>query len=233
MVGTTRPYRDPILNTQAKILQSESLLERLIAKLDLGKKLLPDDGSGRIAPWRKALGLRGVSQESSREKILATVSKNLKISTEANTRLVEIRYDSTDPQLAADFVNTLTSEFVEQNLESRWKTTQNTGEWLTRQMEDVKIKLEKSEGELQTYANASALLFTSEKNNVAEDKLHQLQEELSKAHSDRVAEQSRYELASKASPDSLPEPRLRTPPACSILPGCPSSCSACAMSSIR
>ncbi len=41
---------------------------------------------------------------------------------------------------------------------------------------------------------ASGLLFTSEKDNVAEEKLRQLQEELSKAQADRVASQSRYEL---------------------------------------
>ena len=193
------------LNTQAKILQSDSLLDRVITKLDLGKKLFPDDGTSRIAEWRKALGFRTGPQEVSREKILAAVTKNLKVSTEANTRLIEIRYDSSDPQLSADFVNTLTSEFVQQNLESRWKTTQQTGEWLTRQMEDVKIKLEKSEDDLQSYATASGLLFTSEKDNLAEDKLRELQDELSKAHADRVAAQSSYELASTASPDSLPE----------------------------
>ena len=79
-------------------------------------------------------------------------------------------------------------------------------------MEDVRIKLEKSEDELQSYAHASGLLFTSEKvgsqlieGNVAEEKLRQLQEELSKAHGDRVAKQSVYELVSSAPPESLPE----------------------------
>ena len=92
-------------------------------------------------------------------------------------------------------LNALTTEFIQQNLEARWKTTQQTGEWLTRQMEDVRIKLEKSEDELQSYAHASGLLFTSEKvgsqlieGNVAEEKLRQLQEELSKAHGDRVSQ---------------------------------------------
>ncbi len=41
--------------------------------------------------------------------------------------------------------------------------------------------------------------------NVAEEKLRQLQEELSKAQADRVTRQSKYELASTAPPDSLPE----------------------------
>jgi len=193
------------IQTQAKILQSESLLDRVVAKLDLQKRLYPDDGIDRISAWRKALGIGESKRAPTREKLRSLVANNLKISTAANTRLVEIRYDSTDPQLAADFVNTLTAEFVQQNLESHYKTTQQTGEWLTHQMEDVRIKLEKSEDELQSYANASGLLFTSEKDNVAEEKLRQLQEELSKAQADRVNSQSRYELASTASPESLPE----------------------------
>jgi succinoglycan biosynthesis transport protein ExoP len=193
------------LQTQASILQSETLIDRVSTKLDLGKKLFPEERSGRLAAWRKALGLREGRQASIREKVLTRVAENLKISTEANTRLVEIRYDSADPQLAADFVNTLTAEFVQQNIESHWKATQQTGEWLTRQMEDVRIKLEKSEDKLQTYAQASGLLFTSEKDNVAEEKLRQLQEELSKAQADRVAKESKYDLASTVSPESLPE----------------------------
>jgi capsular exopolysaccharide synthesis family protein len=200
------------LETQTKILQSESVLEGVIGKLHLEEKLAQEKGRGRLSAWRNALGLPVGGSDSPREEVLRLVTKNLKVSTEAKTRLVEILYDSKDPQLAADFVNTLTTEFIQQNLEARWKTSQQTGDWLTRQMEDVRIKLEKSEDELETYAHATGLIFTSEKvgtqlveDNVAEDKLRQLQEELSKAHGDRVTKQSRYELVSSAPPESLPE----------------------------
>ena len=201
--GSSAPESD--VQTQAKILQSESLLERVAAKLDLEKKLSPGEGSSRLSAWRKALGLPEKRQASTREKILTLVTNNLKISTAPDTRLVEIRYDSTDPQLAADFANTLTTEFIQQNVESHFKATQQTGEWLTKQMDDVRIKLEKSEDELQGYAQASGLLFMSEQDNVAEQKLRQLQEELSTAQADRVAKQAKYELASTEPSESLPE----------------------------
>ena len=201
--GSYPPQYD--LQTQVKILQSESVLERVIAKLNLEKKLLAEKNRGRLSAWLNALGLAESRPDSPREEVLRLVTRNLKVSTEASTRLVEILYDSKDPQLAADFANVLTTEFIQQNLEARWKTTQQTGEWLTRQMEDVRIKLEKSEDELQSYAHASGLIFTSEKDNIAEEKLRQLQEELSKAQADRVARQSKYELASTSPPESLPE----------------------------
>ena len=193
------------LQTQVKILQSESVLERVIVKLNLAQRFAQESERSRLAAWRKALGLEDSRPGLTRDDLLRRVSRNLTIETEPKTRLIEILYNSPDPQLAAEFANTLTAEFTQQNLEARWKSTQQTGEWLTRQMDDVRIKLEKSEDDLQGYASASGLLFTSEKDNVAEEKLRQLQEELSKAHADRAVAQSKFESASKASPDSLPE----------------------------
>jgi capsular exopolysaccharide synthesis family protein len=122
-----------------------------------------------------------------------------------NTRIINITVDSPDAGLAADFANAVASEFVEMTLDERWQSTQRTGEWLARQMRDLKIKLEKSEEELQSYARSNQLVFTSEKNNVAEDRLRQLQEELSRALADRVSKQSKYELAANGQPETLPE----------------------------
>ncbi len=203
--GSNAYYPEYDIQTQVKILQSGSLLERVIQKLNLDNRPLVINESGRISAWRRALGLPQPPPQSLREQALTMAAGNLKVRAQANTRLLEIFCDSTDPQLAADFANTLAAEFIEQNLEARWKTTQYTGEWLTRQMEDLRIKLEKSEEQLQSYARASGLLFTGEKDNLAEQKLRQLQEELSKAQADRVAKQSRFELATSASPESLPE----------------------------
>jgi capsular exopolysaccharide synthesis family protein len=203
--GSTAPGYDVQIQTQATILHSQSLLDRVATKLDLENRMYPAQGNGRSSSWRKGFGIFGSPQAPTREKLLEQLAGNLKISINANTRLVEIRYDSPDPQLASDFVNTLTSEYVKMNVESHLKTNQQTGEWLTQQMEDVKAKLEKSGEALQAYAQASGLMFTSEKDNVAEEKLRQFQEEVSKAQEERVISQSKYELVSKAAPESLPQ----------------------------
>jgi capsular exopolysaccharide synthesis family protein len=92
-------------------------------------------------------------------------------------------------------------------MEARWKMTQHTGEWLSRQLDDMRISLERSEDNLQAYARKAGLLFTttndSDRTNVSEDKLRQVQEELSKAQADRVSAQSKYEIAKAAAPDTL------------------------------
>jgi capsular exopolysaccharide synthesis family protein len=197
------------IETQVKILQSDSVLEGVIAKLDLEKKLSQQRDRGGFFTWLRALKSRPASP---REETLRLVRKNLKVTTEVNTRLVDVYYDSTDPKLAANFVNALTAEFIQKNVEARWKVTQQTGDWLNNEIVGVRSRLEKSEDELQSYAHSSGLLFTTEKvgtqlleDNVTEEKLRQLQEELSAAHGDRVAKQSMYEMASTAPPESLPQ----------------------------
>ena len=202
-IGSSPPEAD--LETQVQILRSESVLDRVIVKLNLANRFSLEQARTRWAAWRKVLGLTGSRPRITREELLRRVSRNLTITTEPKSRLVEIFYNSTDPQLAADFANALTAEFIQQNLDARWKTTQQTGEWLARQMEEIRIKLEKSEDKLQNYATVAGLLFTSEKDNIAEDKLRQLQEQLSQAQADCVAAQSKYESAEEAAPESLPQ----------------------------
>ncbi|MGA2326203.1 MAG: polysaccharide biosynthesis tyrosine autokinase [Bryobacteraceae bacterium] len=202
--GSSSYYPEYDIQTQVRIIQSRSLIERVIKKLDLENRPLIINDS-RLSAWRKALGLPAPKPVSLRDNAIAMAAGNLKVRAQANTRLIEVLCDSTSPNLAADFANTLANEFIDQNLEARWQTSQRTGEWLTRQMEGLKIKLEKSEEALQSYARATGLLFTSEKDNLTEQKLRQLQEELTKAQADRVAKQSKLEMAASTSPDSLPD----------------------------
>jgi len=44
---------------------------------------------------------------------------------------LEVTYESPDPKGAADFANTLVSQFIELTQEERWKSAQGTAEWLT------------------------------------------------------------------------------------------------------
>ncbi|MFL6449378.1 MAG: GumC family protein, partial [Bryobacteraceae bacterium] len=110
-----------------------------------------------------------------------------------------------DPSLAARLVNTLTAEFIEQNLKARWEINHRTSEWLGGQLDDQRTKLRQSEDALQAYARQKELMYTGEKQSVSEEKLRQLQMELSKAQADRVEKQSRSEIARSANLETVPE----------------------------
>jgi capsular exopolysaccharide synthesis family protein len=188
--------------TQAKLLESTSLLNRVVGKLDAGSGTLPTPSQGS-SWWERLFKTEATAEVSDRRKLLNQAVSSLKVHPTARTRILEVTVDSTNPKLASDFANTLTKEFINQNLEARWATTQRTSEWLRRELDDARDKLRQSEDNLQNYARNSGLIFTDETTNVATEKLQQLQQNLSAATADRITKQSRYELAQNAPPESL------------------------------
>ncbi len=196
---------DPVdIQTQIKILQSDSLVDAVLGKLKKGQTVTPAAPSA--SGWRKLLNLPGAEAVDSREKSASYAAHHYKVKALGPTRIIEVTVDSMNPQLATEFANMLTSEYIDQNLESRSHMSQHTSEFLQRQLDDMRIRLEHSEDNLQAYARQAGLLFTGdEKNNVSEEKLLQLQQALSTAQSDRISKQSRWEMANSSAAEALPD----------------------------
>jgi succinoglycan biosynthesis transport protein ExoP len=205
-VSENSAYLDTDIQTQVKILQSNLLItrvrEKLQARKPAGDALQPSD---RLGMWRKALNIRPPARSELWAQALGTASGGVKVRSSGTNRIVEVSCDSTSGQVAADFCNTLTQEYIDQTLEARWKTTEYTGQWLTKQLQDLKVKLERQQEQLQAYARQTGLVFTGEKNDVdgQQSKLVDLQKELSSAQADRITKQSRYEMAASSPAGAL------------------------------
>ena len=192
------------LQTQVRILQSDSLIERVLTKIRSDPAPSPEPV--QMPRWRAMLKLPNPAPGNPREEALAYARKHLKVRIVGQTRILEITVDSTSPGIAAAFANTLANEFIDQNIESRWKTTERTGEWLSRQLDDMRVRLRNSEDRLQAYAREAGLMFTDDdKNNVSEEKLRQVQQVLSAAQADRISKESRVEMAKTSPPEALPD----------------------------
>lgn len=196
-------YNNSDIETQIHIMESESLRRRVVDRLRKQKPPGFSASTSRISTWRRALNLpepdRADAWDLALDSTLATITQ------EGATRIVDISVDFTDPALAADYANTLAEEYIQQSLEARWKMTQRTSEWLTQQMEEMRIKLESSEENLQAYARKAGLIYTDAQGSVADDKLRQLQQTLSDAEANRIAKLSRFALVKNAPVDSLPD----------------------------
>ena len=189
------------IETQIRILQSDQLLNRVVGEMNTaGAEPLI---ASRVAAWRKLLNLPADPAGSGES--LTQAKDEVKVRSVGQTRIMEVTVDSTDPKTASDFANRLGQDYIEENVQSRWEMTQRTGDFLAKQMDGMRAQLERSEDTMQTYARQNGLVFTDEKTNVAEVRLKDLQDELSKAQGDRVVKQSRWELATTAAPETLPD----------------------------
>ena len=193
------------VETQVKLLQSESLLEHVVDKLKLRNERAATGWRGIASRVHSIFRLSRTPEVPEKEVLVRQIERNLTVRTSGNSHLLEVLYESPDPKLAADLANTLVSQFIELTQEERWKAAQGTAEWLTNHLDQMKTQLEASEARLQDYARSSGLSPASEKDNPAENRLKELQDELSKAQADRIAKQAKFEEAQTKPPDSLPE----------------------------
>lgn len=190
------------LQTQVRILQSETMARRVEKKLNLRSRPEYAYSGGRLSRFVEKFGIHlpRVSQEDS---LLKAVSEPLSIQTSLNSRIIEIRYSSTDPKLAADCANTFAQEYILQSIEKRAEVAASTIQLLDRQTADLKKKLEDAGAQLQVYARESGLIFTPNKDTLAEERIRQLQTERSEAQADLATKQSLYEVSLKATPEQL------------------------------
>ena len=76
---------------------------------------------------------------------------------------------------------------------------------MTRQIEDMRVKLEQSETKLQEHARQAGLLSANDKSSVTEERLRQVQEQLSKAQVELVAKRARNEMLISNPEGSVPD----------------------------
>ncbi len=208
---------DAYIETQNRILKSENLARRVITQLGLEK--LPEftrrSGSWQIArekpvpePIQAGFGMGLAADKAVPEEVLKNFEERLTVEPVKRSRLIEVTFESNDPNTAAQVVNTLTSAYIDANLEARWQAAQKASDWLSQQLLGMKAKLEKSEDELQKYGRGNGLLFletekgTSE--NIVVQRLRELQQELTKAQADRYAKESLYRLLEEKNYAELP-----------------------------
>ena len=200
---------DDYLETQYKILESDSLARDVIKKVRLDQVSEFNPGKA-ISETRNGKRVGVLPSDSGHEqKVLQRFEDRLSVTPIQRSRLVRVTFDAYEPQLAARILNTLTDSYIEQNFQNHWEATERASTWLTGQIGELKTKLEKSEDALQQYAQTNDLLYlennTGTTENIVDERLRQLQDELTQAQADRFAKQSLYKLAVGNDVRSLPE----------------------------
>ena len=204
---------DDYVETQYKILQSDSLARDVIRQLHLDQ-LKEFSSESRLVSW-PALFHRATTQENTvsadavhEQRVLQNFEDRLTVAPIQRSRLVRVTFDSQDPQLAARVVNALAGSYIDESLQTRWDAGQKASAWLGDQLDKLKIKLEKSEGDLQTYASSNGLLYLvndkGETENIVDQRLRQTQAELTQAQADRYQKESLFRLAEAGDYGALP-----------------------------
>jgi succinoglycan biosynthesis transport protein ExoP len=188
------------IETQSKILQSETLALQTIKALDLGR--YPEfGGTPNSLAWTHGAGA------SRRPAILGAFLGRLIVKRVPNSRLVEVQFEAEDPQLAAQVVNTHLQTYIEQNFRSKYDATTQASNWLSAELEELRIKVEKSEDARITYERQNQIWQIDEKQDITTAKLADLSKAVTEAQTVMAEKEALYRMAASGNVDALPAAR--------------------------
>ncbi len=223
--------------TQHRILQSRALALRVVRKLKLAENasfsaqtspgivkaalpkvtgfvfgLVPTGGrreDARTADSRKTTG-------PNENDLAGRLLGGLSVSPDRGSRIVDLSYYSHDPELAAAIVNTVAQEYIELNFETRFNAATMATDFLKKELDQLKVKVERSDEALLAYAREHGIIAegTSRESigreNIVLQKLADLNQEMTRVQTELITRSVQFESARNATVQAFPE-SLRTP----------------------
>jgi polysaccharide biosynthesis transport protein len=188
---------DAYIETQTKILQSETLALQTIKTMDLAQ--YPEFGG---TPPAGTFGQSGSSLQ--RPAILGAFLGSLSVVRVPNSRLIEVRFAAQNPQLAAQVVNAHLQNYIEQNFRSKYDATTQASNWLSSELEELRIKVEKSDDARLAYERENQIWQINEKQDITTQKLGDLSRAATDAQTEVAQKEALYRMAISGNVDALP-----------------------------
>ena len=189
--------------TQFNLLQSRSLARRTLDSLKLWDVLTPPAGTGKasatgaVVQWvSMALGRptparAATPDETTRQSAAVdTLLQNLIVSPLRNSRIVDLRYRSSNPEQAAAIVNAHAHAYIEQNLEFKFMSSKEATDWLAQRLSEQRGAVEAAEAALQKYREQNNTIPMGEQENIVVQKLSDLSAAVTRAKTERIEKEA-------------------------------------------
>jgi succinoglycan biosynthesis transport protein ExoP len=161
--------------------------------IDLAKKPF---GAGETAPVEVPTAQDESARKLETAKQSARIDQflsGLSIVPARNSRIVEVRYASTDAQFAAAAANSIVKMYIQQNMESRFSTSKDAADFLSEKLAEQRSALEVSEAALQAFKEKNGTVSVADSaSNIVVQRLSDLKGALTKAKTDRINKEALY-----------------------------------------
>ncbi len=216
---------DQYYNTQYSILRSRGLAKRVVRRLQLQNHPLFNGTAPRrqgvatmIGDARRKVGTAvrsivrrqppaaseapGADENAVEAAIISQFLGGVRIVPEAKTRLVELVYESSDPQFAAVAANTLAEEYTTQNLDLRLETIQKNLRWLSDEVAKQEQKVSDAEAAITQYREDQNALSLGDRQNITIARLNALNETVTRQRTERMQKEATYNQLKSVDPAS-------------------------------
>jgi capsular exopolysaccharide synthesis family protein len=191
--------------TQVDTLKSDTLALQVIGDLKLedrpefSRKPLRDRfinyADESHLPLEKATHRRAI--------VLKAYHKNLGVDVVDGTRMIKISFLSPDAEVAAAVVNSLVSNYQEQQFRTRFAATAQVSDRLSKQLDDLKDQVAASQEALVQYQKQAGILGVDETHNIVMTRLEEADKQVVAAEGDRILAQAVWQLARSGNPELI------------------------------
>lgn len=210
-----RIYDPEFYETQFQLIRSVPVAKRVVKALDLvGRydEISGGGGHGFFAGLKalagkflngqtQANGSQGLSLEEKEDLLAEIISSEISVQPYKNSRLVNISFESPNPEFAAKVANATAKAYIEETLDMKLEAARLTMSWMTKKAEEEASKLEKAEKRLQKYMVANDIVTMEDRLAVGPQQLGQVSSDLVTAESHRKELESLVQKIDKVSGD--------------------------------
>lgn len=191
---------DNYIETQSKILTSETLALQTIRTTGLATH--PEFASGGVPS--EAVTIGNLANQKRPPELNAFLG-SLTVKRVPNSRLLDVSFEATNPQLAAQILNKHLDNFKEQNYRGRYEAMTQASQWLADQLDELKIKVQNSEDARIAYERKNQIWTVDDKQNITTQRFADLNKDLSEAQSDRMKKEALVQYAKSGNMDAVPQ----------------------------
>ena len=203
---------DVVIESDSRILTSEKLLTTVARTLKLqDDPLFMDNCAARrigIIDGKAVSTVHGnLDDPRERNAIVGNLRSHLTIARVPRTQMLTISYVSPNPQLSADIVNALESEFIKNNFVAHYSSTQQVTTWLTGQIDDLRAIVQESQDKMVDLQKKLGISALDPNHSMIVQEISNLEKGASDATEQRVLEEARFRIL-----ESLPPERIQDGP---------------------
>ena len=224
-IARTAPLADPemYMQTQLRIMRGRDLALRVSQKIDLSR--VPEfNGQGpqptplaksiaaikyyamwpyRLVTSAQAPPIALPSSTPSRGdgNYVDALLSRLSVNQVRGSQLVDVSFESSDPEFAARAANAFADEYVAHNLTLKVQNLEKSAEWLTGEVERQAKLVQESELKLAQYREKQDAGALDSGQNIVVARLNSLNEQLTLARTDRIRKENIWKQLQEAGKD--------------------------------
>jgi capsular exopolysaccharide synthesis family protein len=188
---------DVMFQTQVQIMRSDTVALDAIKLLDLYYKP-PYSQIFDKTPYN------GQLTPKQRADLITMFEASTEIEVVPNTGLVNVSFQSPNPNLAKDAANALVEAYMQRDLQARYEGATRISKWLGTQLTGLKQQAESNQKDLSAYVQRHNIVATGPQgDSLVLDSLETVNQQLAQAKADRIVKEARYKMAQTRNPELL------------------------------